>query len=729
MLIPTVDSFTSATIAETYDDMYNLAGLTNHVVVAQVDHDVLAVRSVNMPPISQGDCVTGRLLIDGRLAQGFGQPVEHTWRPDRITRATRILGWLIETTTVVPPDAHGVVVRVRVTNEGEDRDLDLGVWINSEVVKAIPWRHAESPRGHNLHVREGSRRRAVPAAPPKGMAFQGALAPTSAVSCLQGLVNADGSDVHDISSEASVIRFRHSLSSGATWEGAFIVLLGDEGADLDAEFAALAADVPEAIEQSERRWNSELLDLFNADSRYTTGVLPQLETDNDALRTLYWWGAMGVLWFRRENPAGVRPRHYDTLMPKYWQTTTFIWDYSLSSLVHALSDPQEMRDQILHWIGLDINEHFGTEWLTGGPAGNWYSVNQYAMVRLVADYVNVTGEVVFLDHVVEGSEKTVGDYVREWAVEWRNKRVGSPLADYGEIDNLLECVSTYIHEVASLNAANVWCMRTAARLTRRQVQSRREEASGSAERGNDKSINDDNLLRDAERLEKLADELVPEILKLYRPGEGYFNCRHPDGTLVPVMHCYDFSTVGTTISEDLPEPVRHEMVGFFVDHLRTPTWMRALSTADANAGFSVRPDHQWNGAYPAWPADSARAAIHLGAPEVVAAWLPGLARTTRQGPPGQAHMVAEAVASVDGGARKAPPQFPYLIDWACSSAGAWCELVIESIFGFTVLPDGSVAASPVIEKFDPNARLVGLSVGGNTYDVDACGAHLRSQGR
>jgi hypothetical protein len=30
------------------------------------------------------------------------------------------------------------------------------------------------------------------------------------------------------------------------------------------------------------------------------------------------------------------------------------------------------------------------------------------------------------------------------------------LADYGGADNLLECVPTYIHKVAALNAANAW---------------------------------------------------------------------------------------------------------------------------------------------------------------------------------------------------------------------------------------------------------------------------------
>lgn len=705
MLIPTVEDFTSSVVVDRYDDMINPPGLTNHVCVAQVDHDVLAVRSVNMPPLSQGDCVTGRLLVDGALAQSFGEAVEHVWRPDRVTRSTQIDGWQVETVTVVPPGAPGVVVRISVTNDAsEARDLDLGVWVDSQLVRTMPWRRAEPPRGHNRQVPEGARRRGRPASPPKGMAYFGALEPDAQVSTLQGLVNLDGSDVVDFSEDANVIRMRTSVGAKARWEGAFILVLGDEGTDLDASYEALAGDVDGVVAASEAAWNEKLADLFDPAGEHTSGALPLLETDNDSLRRLYWWGAMGVLWFRRENPAGIRPRHYDTLMPRYWQTTTFIWDYSLSSMVHALSDPEEMRGQILHWIGLDINEHFGTEWLTGGPAGNWYSVNQYAMVRLVNDYVTLTGDRAFLDEEVEvdGAAGTVGDHVRQWAVEWRDKRVGSALADYGEIDNLLECVSTYVHEVASLNAANVWCMRTAAALSRLQ-----------------------GLGDEASELERMAGDLVPEIMHLYREGEGFFNARHPDGSLVPVQHCYDFSTVGTTIPGDLPEQVRAEMVQFFVDHLRTPTWIRALSASDPNAGFSVRPDHQWNGAYPAWPADSARAAIQLGAPERVAEWLPGLARSANQGPPGQAHLVEEAVPAIDGGARKAPPQFPYLIDWSCSSAGAWCELVIESIFGVHAASDGSVSVHGVLEHFDPGAKLVGLRIAETTYDVDATGAHVR----
>ena len=45
-------------------------------------------------------------------------------------------------------------------------------------------------------------------------------------------------------------------------------------------------------------------------------------------------------------------------------------------------------------------------------------------------------------------------------------QTASGLADYGGLNNLLECVNTYLHEVASLNAANVFNLRAAAEVLR-----------------------------------------------------------------------------------------------------------------------------------------------------------------------------------------------------------------------------------------------------------------------
>ena len=684
--IPTVEDLASDLVVDRFDDMINPPGLTNHWATAQVDHDVLAVRSLNVPPVSQGDSISAQLYLGGRLVRSFGQPVEVRWRPDRIERRTVVDGWEVRTVTVCPPGEPGVAVQVEVTDTtGAPRELRLGAWLDSTVTCADhPWLAGAPPQAGNTVERVGTRRLGRPE-------------DGSAVS-VQGLVDEAGADVDDGRSPR-VAELVRAVPAGGTVRLAFVHTVARTQDEAVAAFERVAADVPGAVEASRERWDAEIEALFTPGNEEFGGSLPRLVTTDDALRRLYWWGAVGVLWFRRDNPASVLGRTYDTLMPRYWQTTTFIWDYSLSSMVHALLDPHVMRRQVEHWVGLDIEKHFGTEWLTGGPVGYWYSVNHYAMTRLVHDYLRLHGDHGLLGAAVttpDGRTSTMGDEVRSWATAWHRLRSssGSGLADYGDVDNLLECVSSYVHEVASLNAANVWNLRTAARISALQ---------GRAE--------------DAARLEAEAQDLLPKVLDLAVPGEGFFHARRPDGTLVETRHCYDFATVGTTIAADVPADQRDAMVEFFVRELRTPSWMRALSPYDDDAGWSVRADHQWNGAYPAWPADSARAAIALGHPEVVLEWLPGLARTANQGPPGQAHFVEEAVEPIGGGARKTPPQLPYIIDWSCSSAGAWCELVLAGVFGVDVALDGTVTAGGCVADLDPDARLEGLVVQGRTYDV------------
>ena len=331
------------------------------------------------------------------------------------------------------------------------------------------------------------------------------------------------------------------------------------------------------------------------------------------------------------------------------------------------------------------------------------------MTRMVREYVRWTGDRDFLDTKLasgEAESRSVIDHLKGWATAWEGLRTGHALADYGpDVNNLLECVSTYKHEVAAFNAANVWCLRVAADAL--DLHGRDDEAAD---------------------LRFRAHRLVDAVQELYVQGGGYWSARYPDGRLVPVRHCYDFNVVGSALAEDLPAGQRAEMVAFFEQELQTPTWMRALSASDPDAAFSVRPDHQWNGAYPAWPADAASALIRLGRPDVVNAWLPGLARSTNQGPCGQAHFVAEAADPINGGAAKAPPIEPYINDWACSSSGAWVSLVVEGIFGVRAGLDGTVEATPHLDGLDEHARLTGLVIGGQAYDIDRDGARLAADG-
>ncbi|HZE38231.1 MAG TPA: hypothetical protein VE172_05410 [Stackebrandtia sp.] len=698
-LVPTVDDLAADPVTHHYDDMIAPSGLTNFLGTARVDHDLTAIGAVAFPPVSQGLTRTAVCFVDGRLVESYGAPITHQWRPDRVRRTVSLPGLDLETVTACVPGRTAVAIDVTVTNTGDAaRTVPVTLSLAAGVTRPDgAWLDAVAPQETNAASTAASRLVFANAA---GTAFGVQGVDADAEVRLSGIAPAAGEHEVGIGGTArgGEVTVRLDVAPGASARFGYVHAIGATAEEAMSVFDAVAADVPGAVAGAETFWNGQFEAAFRPGNGEFSGHLPTLETTSEPLRRLYWWGVLGVIWFRRDFAGNVLGRSYDTLMPNYWATTTFIWDFSLSSITHALLDPAAMRRQLRHWIASDVHTHFGTSSLTGEPVGRWYSVNDYAMTRLVNDYVRYTGDTDLLDETPGG--RAVTEHLRDWALAWRGLRGSSPLADYGEIDNLLECVSSYTHEVASLNAANVWNLRTTA-----DVLAAKGDAVAAAE------------------LDSAARELVKEVADLYLPGTGHFAARQPDGTRVPVRHVYDFSVVGTTIADDLGADVRREMVEFFARELRTDVWLRSLSPWDSDASFSVRPDHQWNGAYPAWPADAARALIALGAPDVAVDWIAGLARSANQGPPGQAHFTEEAMPAVNGGARKAPPQLPYIIDWACSSAGAYVALVIESFFGVDPgVGSGAVAPGPgCVAEVDPDAVLRGLRVGDRIVDVHADG--------
>jgi hypothetical protein len=689
-LAPTVAELASDPLVHRFGDLWNPPGLTNHLGCVQSDLDPVAVRSVNFPPYAMSDSVTGTLFLDDRLFSSLGVPVTTVWRPDRIDRESAWDGLRIRTTTVMAPGRMGVVVRLSVANEGlEDRWVPVRLALRSTVTKSVArWTEPHPPWEDDNSLAFDEQR--------------GALVYTaqhSAAATVQGgLPRPDALDHHGF-------RWDPVIRAGDAFEASFLVAVGDDAAAACALYDELATDPEAVVTAAHRYWDEELAAVFTPGNDRYSGSLPLLETSDPDLRRIWLMGVIGVVYFKRDNPFSVLGRTYDTLMPKYWQSLTFLWDYSLSSLVHSLLDPVPMRRYLEHWMATDVHTHMGTEWLTGKPVGMWYAVNDYAMCRTLDAYLRATGDVEWLARELPGpagDPMTVIGHLDRFVGSWRAFRTESGLADYGGIGNLLECVSTYVHEVAGLNAANAWMLRTAGQLARH--------------------LGDDlaGCWYDLE-----AHALVADLQQLYAEGQGYWYARHPDGSHVPVRHCYDFSTVAATIGGDLTEAQRREMVWFFVHELQTPTWMRALSDRDPDASYSVRPDHQWTGAYPAWPPGAAAALYTLGEPAIAADWIRGLAKSANQGPFGQSHFADGVLPPESGGALKAPAELPWINDWTCSANGAWVSLVVESVFGVQIGLDGTVTARPQLAGLDESARLVGLRVQGRTYDVDRDGVHER----
>jgi hypothetical protein len=684
-MIPVVDDLKSDVLRHKSGDLFNPPGLTNFIGCVQTDIDILGIRSLNFPPFGCSDIITGGLYVNDRYFPSTGKYIDIIWYADKIERTAEYEGILYKSVTVLPMNKMGALVKLTLENKsGTEKQLNLKIGLVGSVTKAVrTWNDAFPPMEKDHEIETDESRKAIIYKAKNSTAFQiqGIYPPADTVT-------------------RNNVKIKVTLQPGEKKTFTYINVVDESINKLVTVYDNIAGKTDALIEEANREWNEELKAAFTPGNDRFSGSMPELETTDKEILKLYNMGVLGVIWFKRNSPYSVFGRSYDTLMPRYWQSVTFIWDYELSSLTHALLDPAVMEKYLELWMSMDIHSHFGIEYLTGGPVGPWYSVNDFALMTIAWNYLRWNGKHDWLQK--ELKDKTgataVKDYLLKYASNWKKFKTKNGLADYGGINNLLECVSTYIHEVASLNAGNVFNMRTGS-----EILSMLGDKQGS------------------KNLSKEADELIPQIQKLYAEGKGYWNTRFPDGNFVEVRHCYDFITILNNISEDLSEKQKNEMTQFFLNELQSPTWLHALSPGDDNALFSVRPDHQWNGAYPAWPAQAVTGLYKIGKHDIAFDWLKGLARSANQGPFGQAHFVESAVNPESGGAIKSSPEGPYICDWTVSSNGSWTNIIIESIFGVNASLQNGISATPVFGKFDPDAVLKNLYYQGKYYNVNKNG--------
>jgi hypothetical protein len=250
------------------------------------------------------------------------------------------------------------------------------------------------------------------------------------------------------------------------------------------------------------------------------------------------------------------------------------------------------------------------------------------------------------------------------ATDWKTLvHPDSPLADYGENQNLLACAPAYIGRVPSCNAQDIWMMREDAAL---------QELKGNAGR--------------AWELRADAEKLLPVVLSLYKSGDGVWYGIHDDGQRVELRHCVDYIYVGNAFASDLTPDMRREMTDFVKDELFTRDWMRAMSLKDAAAAISDRPDHGTMGAYDGWPALTAGTMWRLGFPNDAFDFYCRTAEVTREGPFAQArefygphrdqYDAPVHIAERDGCMKE------------CISGTAFADVVVNTFFGFAPSLDG-----------------------------------------
>lgn len=696
--IPTLQDLAGDRLMHRLRDLYSPATAQNEYGYVQAAKSVSGLTAISLPPFaccgvpdtpwSPGFLLTCELFLNGRILLSYfpGDEVTYQWYPHRFVRETQAHGLRFTSETFMPVRSRAVAQSIRIKNLGStSRTVSLGFDMRAAVTnKTTSWMVNSPGEGDNL-IRWDSSRGCLmfEAQHSKAVSVQG-IAPKA------GRVDSGRMLVLEV-----------TLEPGEVKEVKYVNTVDSDLQSALAAYDALQARFTEAAQENERVFTGLLKSAFTPGNPDFSGYLPQLETEDESLWQLYQAGFKNLLFARRATPDSKYGTTYLTLGGRVLPTLSFPWDTSLTSLSLALLDPEALRRLIENWFVQDMHQHLATDYVTGEGVGPWYAVNDMAIVRCAQNYLRVTGDFSWLDKHI-GDNSVLGHLVAH-ATYWKKlDKQGHGLGDYGKLENLLEVVSTYLHETAGMNAGNVSSMRFVAELLERRGENSR-----------------------ASQLRAEAKELAQRINeKLYVAGKGWWKCGQSDGSFIEVRHCYDLLSVLDNMFDDLSETQKQEMSRFFWQELHADYWMRALSPNDVDATWNIRPDHSWLGAYSAWPPMTAKGLYKTDAPARLSAWVKNLAKAGNQGPIGQAHFVETAFPLEHGGAYKCPTDAPYLNDWCCISGGGFVDLVIDTIFGANLtLFDGPKAKSR-LDDFDPGARLINLRYQGKNYTVSAKGFEM-----
>ncbi|MCA9236385.1 MAG: hypothetical protein KDA44_13005 [Planctomycetales bacterium] len=568
------------------------------------------------------------------------------WQPYQAVRRATVDFLEIETTVRLPFEGLGILYEIRLTNDSTDArtvQLELGI-------PGAPTSNTDRPA-----LCGRSDEYAIDYA----HAFVDRPAKIAAA---------------DKNGRSTTVTWTPKIEPGESFVVRFVMATGDKGAAAnEAATARRAVGMAAAFQQlwsgAQRGWEKRWAQAFTPGNEHFSGHLPVLETNDEALREIYYRSVLTLLMLHRTNLA-MCDRVFITSGERA-KGVVFFWDTSMWAKVFALLEPRGMKEQLRLFLQCDphrgpvCNLDDGSQW------DGWYAANDLTIFQLAATYLAVTGDREFLDEQL--GDATVLQLMERLATNWKTLQRDKSvlLADYGENENLLECAPAYVHRVPSFNAANVWMMRTVAGL----YESRGDRARATA-------------------LRSEADELAAAVLDLYKPGDGVWYALHRDGTRVELRHCYDFVDVGRYMTDDLTPQMQSEMVAFVRRELLTDKWMRAMSPRDEAAKASDRPDHGPLGAFDAWPALTAETMCLLGAWQPALDFLRSTSAVLDEGVYAQARECY--------GPRRYEHDAPVRIAMRgacmreCVGGGAFADIIIGTLFGFTP------SADPPLELLRPD---------------------------
>jgi len=626
--------------------------------------NLTAFDMLTVPPFANAG-TSGSLTVDGQPVR----PTESRWYPYQVLRRARVNGVEMESAIRMPFEQRGVMCRLILTNTtSQPRTLAISMQFTGGVRKHrdVEWDRWQMPHGvgGNTIALAGSNSRVLTAVDTAGaIATKGVQQAAVAFAFAQ-----EPAELKAIP-DGGIATWKITLAPGQTASLGYTAAIDETAPAAAALASGWAASFDASFAQAKAEWEARWQAAFTPGNSQFSGHFPTLVTGDPKIRRVYYMGAVNpLLLLRTDFP--LCPHCYPSAGPIWSVTCEYFWDTEMWANAWAMLEPTVLREQLIKWFSVDRTHCMGIDCISGGGLSDHeYAPDDWSIFRSIEAYIGVTGDTNFLNQSASG--KTILEHLDEFATrcEKRPLTKGSLLADFGGPLNLLECSPTYIHSVASLNAADVYMLRRTADY--------QEEAG--------------NVVR-ARELRGKAAQLLPAVMALYEPGQGVWNTMDTAGKKVPVRHCYDYFMTAMALEKDLTPRMKSEMNHFVESELLTKTWMRAMSLKDPAAAQSDRPDHGPLGSYDAWPPMTMDAMCRLGDFGGAVAFLRATESVSREGSWSQAHEFLGPDARGNDPIVRTANRGGQDANEICGTGFA--EVIIRSFFGFR--PDLSGAGKPVL---------------------------------
>jgi len=363
----------------------------------------------------------------------------------------------------------------------------------------------------------------------------------------------------------------------------------------------------------------------------------------------------------------------------------------------------------------------------GQLTGHYYAYNAVSLFQTASAYLRVTGDASLLA-AIDGAGST--RWFTQLADMWRGATTAAfPLfGDFsGDKDAYLECVPTYRHATAGLQASAAAMALDLADLRAWQG----DAAEAGARRGVAAAVAAATVAQLYVARTAVGAPPPPPGAPPGDAGGWWAVLDTRTGAKTEVRHVVDTvyaaaglcggAVRGAAWGCALAPAQRAQMAAFARAQLvlGSGAWIRALSPRDAAAPIT-RPDHGDNGAYDAWPALLFEAMTTLdGGFNASVPYLRGVAAAARRGPFGQAHQIDAATGAV----------YKPVNGWTravANNGGAFAEGIVRTLFGFSP-PWGGDWRRTLAPAFAgvprgnglEGARLTGIRAPGGEGYVDA----------